>query len=383
MLISVYSIFVSLIIFNIWVAALIYFERNNKLISIFGIEFLLTLSIACIFRMVFAIELPFTQVISSDVILPPIMDMLKRELFDIWGIGISPLGILTGVICATLIYGLFNFARQIYYYIRLINAYRKMCLEIPEEIAVIYDRIVMELGLKKSPELICNNMVKVPFAAGFVSPMIFIPSLMDLSDQDIENIFRHELTHIKNKDMCVKLMCGIFCSLMWWNPLVHILKQDISQILEIKCDLKVCDGLDINQRATYLRTIINFISNMSGRDRDIYYTSAMSKENERCLKQRFNLVLEGSSYKKSKKTSFISISVMLVMLILSYSFVFQPHYEPDYASDSAIYLTDKDTSIVYEDGVYKIYYEGNYMMDLDDTMIEDIEMAGIEIVDVE
>ena len=379
MLISIYSIFVSLVIFNIWVASLIFFERNNRFIKFFGIEFLLILSLLCIFRMVFAIEFPFAKVIRSDSILPPVMDALNYRLFTVFGVDISPLRILIAVVCIALIYGLYDFVRQMYYYNRLIGLYKRIQWDIPERIRTIYADVVKELGFKRTPQLVCNDISGIPFAAGFIKPMVFIPPVTELSDNDIKYIFRHELTHIKNKDILVKLMCSIFCSLMWWNPLVHILKQDISQILEIKCDLRVCNGLDVDKRASYLRTIINFIGTMSGKSRDVYYTSAMTKENERCLIQRFDLVLEDESYRNSKIISFTSFAVMLVMLVLSYSFVFQPHYEPSYSSDNAVYFTKDNTRVVYEDGVYKVYIDGVHVLDADESMLESLELSEIEI----
>lgn len=118
---------------------------------------------------------------------------------------------------------------------------------------------------------------------------------------------------------------------------------------------------------------------MSGKSRDVYYTSAMTKENERCLIQRFDLVLEDESYRNSKIISFTSFAVMLVMLVLSYSFVFQPHYEPSYSSDNAVYFTKENTRVVYEDGVYKVYIDGVHVLDADESMLESLELSEIEI----
>ena len=155
MLISIYSVFISLIIFNLWVAALIYFERNNEFIKFFGIKFLFALSLVCIFRMVFAIELPFTQVIRSDRILPPIMNALNYKFLNILGVRISLLRIGIIILCAVLLYGLFDFARQMYYYKKFIDAFQKEQWEIPDEIRMVYDRVVKELNFKHPPLLIC------------------------------------------------------------------------------------------------------------------------------------------------------------------------------------------------------------------------------------
>lgn len=382
MLISIYSVFISLIIFNLWVAALIYFERNNEFIKFFGIKFLFALSLVCIFRMVFAIELPFTQVIRSDRILPPIMNALNYKFLNILGVRISLLRIGIIILCAVLLYGLFDFARQMYYYKKFIDAFQKEQWEIPDEIRMVYDRVVKELNFKHPPLLICNDMSNIPFATGFIKPMIFIPPLLSFSEEDLENIFKHELTHLKNKDICVKLMCSIFCSLMWWNPLVHILKQDISQILEIKCDLTVCDDLSLNQRVSYLRAIIDLIGTMPRKVKAVYYTSAMTKENERCLIQRFKLVLEEDAYHSSKKVKFLSFAALILTVILSYSFVFQPYYQtsPDTVNTSReVYFTNENTRVVFDEGVYKVYLNDEYVFDADEDMLESFKMAEISV----
>ena len=83
--------------------------------------------------MVFAIELPFTQVIRSDRILPPIMNALNYKFLNILGVGISLLRVGIIILCVVLLYGLFDFARQMYYYKKFIDAFQKEQWEIPDE----------------------------------------------------------------------------------------------------------------------------------------------------------------------------------------------------------------------------------------------------------
>ena len=54
--------------------------------------------------------------------------------------------------------------------------------------------------------------------------------------------------------------------LVWWNPLVYLLRRDLPQILEIRCDMAVTKDYTVSQKAEYLQTIVNSLKRM-GKER--------------------------------------------------------------------------------------------------------------------
>ena len=85
---------------------------------------------------------------------------------------------------------------------------------------------------------------------------ILLPRI-DYSEEELLYILLHEYIHFANRDIFVKLLVSLFCMIFWWDPVAHLLKQDLEQTLEIKCDLSVAKCLNMEERACYLRTIIS------------------------------------------------------------------------------------------------------------------------------
>ena len=89
--------------------------------------------------------------------------------------------------------------------------------------------------------------------------------LKELSDADLENILRHELTHIRHGDpLTAYLFCGIQ-AIFWFHPLVWIAFQQMRREREAYCDWAVLNTLaNEEERIRYGQTILNFavVANM-------------------------------------------------------------------------------------------------------------------------
>ena len=79
------------------------------------------------------------------------------------------------------------------------------------------------LHLKTNIKVFNNKVIIEPFTFGILHPIILLP-MNNYSYEDLELILYHEMCHIKNKDLFIKL-CGLGAlSLHWFNPLVYIEK---------------------------------------------------------------------------------------------------------------------------------------------------------------
>lgn len=63
-----------------------------------------------------------------------------------------------------------------------------------------------ELQVKGNIKIICSKLCDTPITIGVFSPVIIFPALnkLDLEPTDYQYILKHELIHIKNKDLLVK-----------------------------------------------------------------------------------------------------------------------------------------------------------------------------------
>lgn len=102
------------------------------------------------------------------------------------------------------------------------------------------------------------HLSPTPMLTGFKHPHILLPSL-DYTDEELDLIFEHELTHFKHHDVYVNLLIMLVTSLYWFNPLVSFIGRETQEAGESYCDHDVLAQQDKAYRTFYGETIITMI----------------------------------------------------------------------------------------------------------------------------
>lgn len=87
-------------------------------------------------------------------------------------------------------------------------------------------------------------------------PLIFLPASLDFRDPELlRNIPFHECAHIRRRDnlMAGRIACALYSP---FNPLVWLMINWISRDSEEACDETVLTILDVQQRQSYARALI-------------------------------------------------------------------------------------------------------------------------------
>lgn len=69
-------------------------------------------------------------------------------------------------------------------------------------------------------------------------------------------ILRHELCHLKRRDMLLKLVLLAANAMHWFNPVVYLMLRQADEDIELACDSAATDGLELPERAAYSRTLL-------------------------------------------------------------------------------------------------------------------------------
>ena len=110
--------------------------------------------------------------------------------------------------------------------------------------------IEAELGMKKpTPVWVCP-LAASPMAAGLLRPRLLLPA-EDYGERELGFILRHELTHIRRRDLWYKFLLLTAACLHWFNPLVWLLRRQGETDLELTCDDAVAEGLSGGDRRAY------------------------------------------------------------------------------------------------------------------------------------
>ena len=116
------------------------------------------------------------------------------------------------------------------------------------------------LGVKKGVPVKFCTCIKTPMAVGLFRPVVLLPQ-GDFSQGELRLILKHELVHIRRKDIWYKILVLLGLALHWFNPAVHFAANEVLNLCEISCDEEVLRGLGTKARAQYGESIIGTIRN--------------------------------------------------------------------------------------------------------------------------
>ncbi len=168
-------------------------------------------------------------------------------------------------------------------------------------------RISNELGLRRIPKLTFCAAAPSPMALGLLDPAVVLNC--EEPGDELEFILRHELTHIRRRDLWYKaLMLAVLC-IHWFNPAVWIMFRCAGRDAELCCDSEVAGGSDMSRRRAYSEALLSAIR------RGQSVAPALSTSfygGKRTLLDRFSNILDPG---KRKKGAAILLPTLICVII--------------------------------------------------------------------
>ncbi|WP_374019670.1 M56 family metallopeptidase [Paenibacillus thiaminolyticus] len=119
-----------------------------------------------------------------------------------------------------------------------------------------------KLGIRHQVALQACPGISSPMLLGFVRPTILLPSNKIPSDE-LPLIFKHELVHLKRRDLWYKALVFVAAAFHWFNPIVYVMAREIALQCELSCDEEVVKNKDIAGRQQYVEAIIGMLKKQS------------------------------------------------------------------------------------------------------------------------
>lgn len=323
-------------------------RKTHRFGTSFGLSALVVLYLFSIIRIALPLEPPHVIELGIGEVYPQIYRFLTT--YHIYGnyLHFSYLSVLILIwiigTCILLIRFMFSYHKALHIIIKYAFPCGSYEYGLLTTVKKEFDRS-MDISLYTIPN------IDIPFGIGIFRKSILLPQ-NDYTDRELYYILLHEYSHFLNQDIKVKVMVSIFCCIFWWNPIVYLLKVDLEQALEMKCDVTVAGHLDNQGKVAYLRTIVGVIKQCSSAKPAVPYTSTALLPTDRMLdiKERFDVVLHcGTGRCRTLSQIFLSVVVACV-IVLSYIVVPQPAFsaplsiEPntvDFNSSNSYVLQDK------------------------------------------
>ena len=166
------------------------------------------------------------------------------------------------------------------------------------------------------------DRIETAFILGFIRPQIYIP--MGLPAMVRKYILAHERTHLEKGDHWFKMIGFIALALHWFNPLVWVAYILLCKDIEMACDERVVQFMELQERKAYSAALLNCSANKA------HFAACPIAFGEVSVKHRIKSVL------KYKRPSFwISLAGVIAIVFVAVCLVTSPTENGSEASNVA------------------------------------------------
>ncbi|MEG1980067.1 MAG: M56 family metallopeptidase, partial [Victivallaceae bacterium] len=134
-----------------------------------------------------------------------------------------------------------------------------------------------------------DNYCETPAGCGIFRKTFLLPQsrLINCSVSEISWLLAHEKAHFNHYDNVVKFIIYWLETLMWFNPFFFMLRRQLFNLMEQRCDEKVVSefGLERGERVAYSKLLSNFALG-----RNIILTNNLSNNGKSFL-ERINAIM--------------------------------------------------------------------------------------------
>ena len=325
---------------------LYFFRKKIAFCNHYGLYTILGLYAVTFVRMALPFEFGFTNTISDHSFYPVVIDALTPDKKNFFVPEFTWLNLIFTIWIAV---SVILIIRAIYKYHKAIKILKKTVIEPKPELQAQLDSVAKQCKIKSMVKLRISDSISSPVTYGFIKPVVLF-SNQTFTNEEFNFIATHECCHIKNKDIWIKLLTEIYCGIFWWNPLVYLLKKDLSFCLELRCDKRVTKALDDYERCNYGQVLVTEL-------KKCYEEENSDKQNECNLKSALIGMILYPNKKQTIKNTFITAFAILLSIgifFASYCVLIVPGWDTTYEDCVA----DLVSSGEYNDNV-EVYDETN------------------------
>lgn len=354
-MISAYSVCSSVIIFNLLLALVFILRRRTRFLAQHTVALLLFISALGLVRLFTPIDFEGAVVIQSWHLLPALQSAVHAKL-PILGVSVGTT-MLALWACGSLVFAVRDISaacsaqctRREYTYLE------------NEHVKALAAQLGLNDRCKVSPQ------IQSPYVAGIFRPMIYLPT-MELTEDEMLFVLRHEAEHIRSGDGLKKLLLLIIKWLFWFNPFAHISMAEADKLLELRCDERVARALDDREKLCYAEAMMTVIRQLAPGQADSDLCTVHFVGDEPSVRQRFELLL--TDERRRPRTTAALYAAAVLVFVLSYFVVIQPASMPPQIEGEVLELTKDNSYIVHSGEKYFVYY----FEDVWDVLsIEDLE----------
>lgn len=204
------------------------------------------------------------------------------------------------------------------------------------------------LGQKKhTVQVLSSGINTSPFTIGIIKPIIFIPDVK-LDGDEIEMIYQHEMTHIRNHDVLSKFLCLMIILIHWFNPFSYLVLHEFNALSEYCCDESVMGMRSMEDRKKYAILLVHFASNWKKHSKSFWEKCFAKGKNKKQWERRVGAILEMDK-KKSRIVVVAAVMSMMLGTMTVYAYTTKKAVETKDTDISGEFLFEYESQEMYPD----------------------------------
>lgn len=381
---SVFSALMAMLCGSVIILAIHFLRKRPIFLKRFGVSTILFLYAICVFRLLFAFEFPFTKVVEWSEGLNGFYQAVYFDKIPLAGtveVNIVTLACFLWIVVALVLTAVF-----LYKYLAVQRRVRAYTIQENHEAAGILEEIKAASARKLNVCVYTCPITETPVSMGIRCKLILLPE-KPCSEEELRYILKHEYTHHHHHDPLTIFLVRLFCCIFWWNPLVYLLRNDVLQMLEIKCDLTVTREMSKSEISEYLTTIVNALKTAGGHDKTFLGSAALvlpfKKKTSFSVVERFKMVTQREKG-NSRAFQAAFLALFIALFFASYLFILQPGWDPpteEITENDRYVETNSEESYLlkHKDGTWSQVFQNGLVADLSEETAKVFIQDGIEV----
>lgn len=168
------------------------------------------------------------------------------------------------------------------------------------------------LGLIKQTDKVVqisfHDQEVIPVTFGLRKPVIVLPESIKKDSEKLNLVLQHELTHIIQNDFLSNIAISLTQIVFWFHPLVHVLKRELIDYREIRCDSLVLSNQSVS-RKKYASLLLELLP-MPNINKELSVNMAQESSN---LKKRIQMITQQSTTRSIPKRSSAAIFTFIIL----------------------------------------------------------------------
>lgn len=319
---------------------LIYLLRTRfRRFELGSIGCIILLYLFCAVRLVLPVEFPWTKGVPFGPLLNPIRSVMYVRIPFLQGtkLYVYQLFLLIWILGAAVL--VIHFLAEYLHTVRQLQRIPAVEKQIDQD---LLDQFYNGPSIHVRECTFVDN----PFSYGIRKKEILLPDVK-MSNEERSLILRHEAMHHRNRDLLLNFLIQIFCCLFWWNPIVYLMKKDLHQTIELRCDRAVLQEIGNGSKVAYMEVLLKTYKEDFRKEKS--YLACLNSGSGRAMEERFTKIAKYQGYRIRFRHIFLPCLFALVLTV-SFSFAFQSDYEPpELQNDEHTIYLDQDNSYIEKD----------------------------------